>query len=269
MYFEVDGQRTFAYTGAREAVAGQPAILFVHGGGLEHSVWVLQSRYFAHHGYNVLAIDLPGHGCSQGEAPSRIEDMADWCVRALDALAIPDTAMVGHSMGSLVTLETAARHPQRVWHAALLGTSVPMPVTDELLGAAAANEHAAFDMINIWGHAVASQIGGNRAPGMWMTGATVRLLERSRPGVLHKDLAACASYGNGLEAATRIRCPVHVLLGAEDMMAAPKRAQAVIGALTDARVTVLAGCGHMLMSERPDETLDALLDSVRAATPAG
>jgi len=203
MYFTVDGHKAFAYTGAMEPVPGAPAVVFIHGGGCDHTVWNLQSRYLAHHGFNVYAIDLPAHGLSAGEALTSIDAMATWIWSAMDIVGETRAALVGHSLGSLVALEAAGSAPERCWHLCLVGTSVPMAVTDELLNAAEGNEHTAFDMVNIWGHAMSSQLGGNQSPGMWMTGSTVRLLERSGPGVLHADLGACNDYSAGLATAAR------------------------------------------------------------------
>lgn len=262
MEFTVDGIRAYAYTGSREFDTSKPSIVFIHGGGLDHCVWLLQSRYFAHHGYNALALDLPGHGRSAGEPAETIEAMADWTLRAMDALAVNEFTLAGHSMGALVALESAARTGRRTALALLVGISVPMPVSEALLSAARADDHAAFDMVNLWGHDHGAQIGGNPSPGMWMTGGAVRLLERSAPGVLFNDLAACNNYVAGLESARKITSPVHVILGSNDIMASPKAAGAVISALSNVRVTELPNCGHMLMSEQPDRVLEAMKESV-------
>ena len=268
MKFTVNGHQGYAYTGTKAPVSSQATLAFVHGGGLDHTVWLLQSRYFAHHGYNVLAFDLPAHGQSEGEPLASIGAMADWVVRALDALEVEHAAFIGHSMGSLVVLEAAARYPERAWLLAMLGTAVPMAVTEHLLGAARANQHAAFDMINIWGHGGQAQIGGNQSPGMWMTGSAVRLLERSRPGVLYADLNACNEYVDGLESAARVQCPTHLILGSRDAMTPTRVARDLIATLGDPMVTTLRDCGHMVMAERPNEVLDALVESVTAHGPA-
>ena len=264
MKLPVDMHDAFAYTGGRPFAAGRPTIVFVHGGGLDHSVWILQSRYFAHHGYSVLAIDLPGHGRSGGSPLPSIEAMADWCARLLDSAGVERAAVIGHSMGALVALAFGARHPGRAWLLGLIGVSTPMPVSEGLLDAARDDEPAAFDMVNIWGHDVSAQIGGNQAPGMWMTGGAVRLLERSGPGVLFNDLNACNHYVAGLENAAQVRCPTHLILGERDVMAMPANTRALRTALASLRVTELPGCGHMLMAERPGEVLDALIESLSA-----
>ncbi len=259
MNLVVEGHDAYAYTGAKEFQATREPLIFVHGGGLDHTVWLLQSRYFAHHGRGVVAVDLPAHGKSGGVALTSIADMADWVVRLMDAARAETATLIGHSMGALVVHEAAARHPGRVRCIVTLGISVPMPVTDALLSAAKADKHAAFDMVNIWGHGPRAQMGGNQVPGMWMIGSGVRLLEGSAPGVLYADLNACNEYRDGLASSALITCPVHVILGRDDRMSPVNAAQPLLKSLADSRVTVLENCGHMLMAEKPGEVLDLLI----------
>ena len=259
MRLRVAGNDIYAYTGARAVDATLPTVVFVHGASHDHSVWALQSRYFAHHGWNALAVDLPGHGRSGGEALPRVEAIADWIVALLDAAGAPKAALVGHSLGALAVLDAGGRHPERVTGIALLGPVVPMPVSDLLLDAAKANDPVACELITGWSYSAAKQLGGNQVPGMWMTGNAMRLMERARPGVLYADLAACHAYAGGLRAAAAVRCPALLILGERDQMAPPKGAQALIATLADGRVVTLSGCGHALMAEEPDAVLDALV----------
>ena len=258
MRVQVAGSDVYAYTGSRPFDAALPTIVFVHGAANDHSVWALQSRYFAHHGRNVLAVDLPGHGRSGGDALPSVEAIADWLPALLDAAGVPAAALVGHSLGALAVLAAAARQPARVTRIVLLGPAVPMPVSDVLLNAAKANDHVAYELINGWSHSPGKQLGGSPVPGMWLMGSGMRLMERTRPGVLYTDLAACHTYADGLIAAAAVRCPALLILGARDLMAPPKSAQALIAALADARVVTLPDCGHALMAEQPDAVLDAL-----------
>ena len=266
MNLTVDGVPIYAYTGARDFDPARDPLIFVHGGGLDHTVWLLQSRYFAHHGHGVLAVDLPAHGKSGGQTLESIPDMADWVVRLMDAAGVDTATLVGHSMGALVVHEAAARHSGRIRSIVTIGISVPMPVVDALLTAARANEHDAFDMVNIWGHGKRAHVGGNQAPGMWMIGSGVRLLEKSAPGVLFADLTACNEYRDGLASSARITCPVHVILGRDDRMSPIRAAQPLLEALPDARVTILEDCGHMLMAEKPGEILDLLIATMENST---
>ena len=264
MNFTVDGRQAFAYTAAHDVDAAKPTIVFVHGAGLDHSWWGLQSRYFGYHGRNVLAVDLPGHGRSDGKPLATIGEMADWVLRLLDALKLPKAAVVGHSMGSLVALECAARRPERVERIALLGTAYPMKVGEAFLDAAKRNDHAAYDMETIWGHAAQVPLAGNPNPGMWMYGDTLARLARLAPGVLYNDLNACNSYAGGEAAAAKVKCPALFILGRRDQMTVPKAGQAFAEMLPGAKVVQIAPSGHSLMAESPDATLDALIEFFRA-----
>ncbi len=262
MELRVDGRRAFATTGGRLHVPGQKAVILVHGAGMDRTVWVLQTRYFAHHGRNVLAVDLPGHGRSEGPPLASVGDMAEWLARLMDAADIETASIVGHSMGSLAALELCARFPGRVDAAALLSTAFPMAVSEELLSAAKADNRDAIDMITAWGHGRDARLGGHMAPGLWMTGGAERLLEGACAGVLHADLRACDGYRDGLEAAARVRCPVLLVLGREDRMTPPRAARELADAIPSARTVVIDACGHMAMIERPDQVLDAIREAI-------
>ncbi len=261
MEVQVDGKRAFATTGGRPFDPARSTAILIHGAGMDHTVWVLQTRYIAYHGRNVLAVDLPGHGRSEGPALTSIEEMADWVGRFLEAMDIEDAAVVGHSMGSLVAIELSARLPDTISSTVLLSTAMPMVVSDDLLAAAKANDHEAIDMITIWGHGRGAQLGGHKAPGLWMTGGAERLLEQAAESVLFTDLNACNTYQNGLEVASRIRCPVLLMVGNEDRMTPPRAARALADAIPDCTTEIIGGCGHMMMIEKPDQVLDHIRDA--------
>jgi pimeloyl-ACP methyl ester carboxylesterase len=258
--FAVDGRKVFAYTAAHAIDPAKPTIVFVHGAGLDHSWWGLQSRYFGYHGRNVLAVDLPGHGRSEGPPLATIEAMAGWIVRVLDAARLERASLVGHSMGSLAALECAASYPARVERIALLGTAYPMKVTDAFLKAAQANEQSAYDMETIWGHAPQVPLGGNPNPGMWMYGDTLARLARLASGVLYADLKACNDYAEGLASAAKLRCPALFIVGRRDQMTPPKAAQGLAAAVAGSQTVDIASSGHSLMAEAPDAVLDALIE---------
>jgi pimeloyl-ACP methyl ester carboxylesterase len=258
MQLTVDGTDIFVATGGREFDPALPAIVLLHGAGFDHTTWALHSRWFAHHGYGVLAPDLPGHGRSGGAPLSTIAEMADWTAVLLGAAGAAKARLVGHSMGSLIALETAARHPAKVTALSLLGTAATMTVGPDLLKAAEANDHAALDMVSIWGLGYQAELGGSLAPGLWMHTGAQRVLEQCRPGVLFNDLAACNAYQNALAAAAQVTVPTTFILGERDMMTPAKAGRALAAALPNSRTVVLRGAGHMMMVERPDELLAAL-----------
>lgn len=258
MRMQVDGQEAYAYTGGRPFDASLPTVAFVHGAQSDHSVWGLQSRYLAHHGFSVLAFDLPGHGRSGGSPLSSVEAIARWVLDALGAAGVERAHLVGHSMGSLVALEAAGLAPRRVASLALLGSAFPMRVSDALLTAARDDEPGAIGMVNAWSHSGLTHAPGCPGPGFSVLNQNLRLMQRQRPGTLRVDFSACNAYAGGLARAEQLGCPVLFVLGARDQMTPPKAARALIGAVPDARVVEVAHCGHALMAERPDAVLAAL-----------
>jgi pimeloyl-ACP methyl ester carboxylesterase len=258
MNLTVNGKDVFVATGGREFDNSLPAAVLIHGAGFDHSAWAMHSRWFAHHGFSVLAPDLPGHGRSQGPPLKTIAEMADWTTALLDAAGATTAHLIGHSMGSLIALETAARHPARVSALGLIGTSSAMTVGPDLLKAAEANDDAAIDMVSIWGLGFDAEIGGSLAPGLWMHGGAQRVLQHCAPGVLFTDLSACNSYQDALAAGAKVTVPTTLILGEKDMMTPAKAGKALASAIPHARTVVLEGAGHMMMTEKPDELLAAL-----------
>lgn len=261
MILTVDGAEVFATTGGKPFNPELPLVVFLHGAGFDHSMWALFSRWFSHHGYSVLAPDLPGHGRSKGEPIPSIAAMADWTIKLIDAAGAKKAGLVGHSMGSLIALDAAARYPDRISALSLIGVGGAMPVSHDLLNAAKDNNHDAIDMVSIWGFGFAAGLGGSQAPGLWMMGGGQRVLERGKPGALHNDLAACNDYKDALVAAAKVTAPTTLILGERDMMTPLKSGRQLAAAISGSMPVVLPGAGHMLTAERPDDVLKALIAS--------
>lgn len=266
MHLTVQSQSAYAYTGGRPHQAGQATVVMIHGAQNDHSVWILQSRQLAHHGFNVLAVDLPGHGRSAGAPLDSIVALADWIEALLAAAGIERAHLVGHSMGSLIALDLAGRRPDRVASLSLLGSAFPMAVSDALLTAAREDEPRAFDMINRWSHQRLNHHPGCPGPGFSVYVQALRLMERQRPGVLHTDFDACNRYADGFARADAVRCPVLMLIGRQDIMTPPKAARALAGHLQDVRIVEIEDCGHSLMTEQGDAVLGALRAFLGQAT---
>jgi pimeloyl-ACP methyl ester carboxylesterase len=258
MEFSVDGRRVFAGTGGREHSPELPSIVLLHGAGMDHTVFALQARALAYHGRNLLALDLPGHGRSEGPPLDSVAAMADWVLRAASSLGLELLRIAGHSMGALIALEAAARGGTRVEALVLMGFVPEMRVHPDLLASARAGSHTAVELMTSWSLGARALIGANPAPGLWLMGSVLSLLERAPSAALAADLSACDSYRDAAQAAARIRCPTLLLLGGEDRMTPPARGQAFAGRFAQARVSVLAGVGHMMMLEDPAATLTAL-----------
>jgi pimeloyl-ACP methyl ester carboxylesterase len=261
MKLQVLGREAYAYSGGKPFDASLPTLVFVHGALNDHSVWTLLARWFAHHGWGVLAVDLPGHMRSAGPALTSVEQMADWLLALLRAAGVERTALAGHSLGSLVALEAASRAPERVTRLALLAACVPMPVPQVLLDLARNDVRAAIDRVVTYSFSTLAAKPSYPGPGTWLRGSSRQLMRQvmaagADPLLFHTDFAACNAYAGGLHAAPRVRCPSHLVLAEQDQMTLPRGARQVAEAL-QATVHRVPG-GHFLMQEQPDGVLAAM-----------
>jgi pimeloyl-ACP methyl ester carboxylesterase len=254
----VDGRTVFATTGGTEFDPAKPAVVFLHGAGFDRTAWRLQTRWFAHHGRSVLAVDFPAHGRSEGPALDSIAAMADWTARLIETAGLKQAALVGHSMGALVALDCAARHPDKVRALALCGVAVDMPVHPEMLESAKANTLKVQELMTFWGIGNALHKGGMVSPGLWLRRESLAVLAGNRPDVIHSDLAACNAYKDAPQRAAAVTCPTVLVLGDGDLMTPAGKGKALAAALPGAKTVVVANSGHFMMVERPDETLEAL-----------
>jgi pimeloyl-ACP methyl ester carboxylesterase len=261
MKLSVHGREVYAYTGGKPFDPALPTLVFVHGALNDHSVWTLLARWAAHHGFGVLALDLPGHQRSAGPALTIVEAMADWLLAVLDAAGVQRAALAGHSLGSLVTLEAAARAPQRATHLLMFGTAVPMPVGAALLDASRDDPLKAIEMTIQYSFSTLAAKPSYPGPGAWLRGGARGLMRQVLAGsgdplLFHTDFSACNDYRSGLAAAERVRCPAHLILAAADQMTPPRAARDVAAALK-ATVHTVPG-GHFLMQEQPEAVLAAM-----------
>ena len=256
----------YAYNGGKAFDSSKPTVVFIHGVLHDHSVWILQSRYLAHHGYNVLAVDLPGHCRSGGDAPDSVEAASAFIEQLLDAAGIEKAAVVGHSWGSLIALETAGRLGDRITHLGLVGVAFPMPVSPALLEASLNEPMKALQMVNVFSRATLNAPPSVLGPGTWVYGTSMALGRRvlasnTKVNVFHRGFKACDSYTHGLKAMQAVTCPILFLLGKQDQMTHPKGAKDLID---NARAhnkkfrVVELPMGHHQMGETPEETLQAL-----------
>lgn len=264
MHFEVNGHRLYAYSAGKPLVDGQPTVVFIHGVLNDHSVWALQSRHFAYNGWNVLAINLPGHARSGGPPPANVQDAAATIIALLDAAGVESAALVGHSFGSLIAMETAAQAPDRVSYVALAGTASPMRVAPALLENSLNAPEKAIHMVNVFSHSTLCPPPSSLGPGTWVSGASRALMRRvlasnTQTNVFHAGFTACDQYAGGDEAIDTISCPLLFLIGRHDRMTPPKSARALAGRAQHAR-TVEVDAGHAMMTEAPGPVLDALRD---------
>lgn len=252
MYAEVNGKRVFATTGGKPFEPGKPAVVFLHGSGFDHTVWNLQSRFFAFRDYSVLALDLPGHTNSEGPPLGSIEEMAEWLHSVFEALKVADVSLVAHSQGCLVALEYASRYADRLRSMSLITSGLATPVNEALLDAAKNRPDEAIAMMTGWGFGHAGHFGLGPVPGNAMVTAGQKVMRRNTPEALLADLNACNHYVNGAAAAAAVRCPVQVIVAGKDRMAPKKATDALISGLDNPEVAHIPDSGHIVPQEAPN-----------------
>lgn len=273
MNWVVNGHAAYAYTGGKAFDPALPCVVFVHGALNDHSVWNLLARWFAHHGHAVLAVDLPGHGRSEGPPAPDVESAARWLLALLDAAGVREAKIAGHSMGSLIALEAAAQAPDRVRALAMIGTAYPMKVSDALLATAEQRPQQAIEMVTAFSLASTASKPSFPGPGMWLHGGTRALMRRIQAiaertqglNLFLHDFRVCNAYAGGFEAAAKVRAPVDLILGERDQMTVPKAARELATKLS-ARVHTVPS-GHSMMAEAPDAVLNALQAAWLAPAP--
>lgn len=271
MKITVQGHTLFAYSGGKPFNPELPTAVFIHGVLHDHSVWILQTRYLAHHGWNVLAIDLPGHAKSEGTPPATVQAAADTVLALLDTMKIQRAALIGHSFGSLIALEATARdkraHPGRVTYLVMVGTAFPMRVSPALLDFSVSAPNKAIDMVNSFSHSTLAPPPSALGPGTWLYGGNKALMRRvlaSNPevNVFYTGFKACDSYDAGETAMAQVDCPTLFVLGSADQMTPPKAAQSLVKVCAQPTVVHLPA-GHSLMTEAPEGVLQALKDFLK------
>lgn len=262
MKLKIDGETVFFSSGNCKIDPKKDSVLLIHGTGQDHSIWRLPTRYFAGHDRNVIAVDLPGHGRSGGRPLNSVRALADWVIEVLNTAGLDSAAVAGHSLGSLVALAVAALYPRRIRSIVLIGTAVPMPVSEHLLRKARENSHEAIEMLTHWGFSKAAQTGGNAADVNGLLNSNMRLMEKAKPGVIYADLVACNEYREGMEHAKKVDCPALLILGECDRLTPVRSAARLAEALPNAEKVILEGCGHALLAERPDTVLNQLIRMV-------
>lgn len=268
MYFEVNAKQVFATTGGKPFDNSKPTVIFLHGSGFDHTVWGLQSRFFAFRNYAVLVPDLPGHTNSEGPALESIEALADWLNDVVETLDAKDISLVAHSQGCLVALEFASRYPDRLRSVSFIASGLATPVNDFLLNAAEKDPEAAIAMMLSWGFGPAGHLHQGPIPGNSMVAGGRKVMRGNTPDALATDLKACNDYANGEAAAGRVSGPIQVIVAGKDRMAPRKSTMELIEHLADPEVALIPESGHVIPQEVPNQCRALLKAFVFSKNPA-
>ena len=257
MIFEIKNKSIYASDAGQGINSKKQTIVFLHGSGLSHIVWSLTEQFFYINNFNVLSIDLPGHGKSDGPCLESIEKIAEWLEDVFKKLNLKNLVLVGHSQGCLEILEYSHRYTKRLDKIVFVGGSNRMPVHPDLIKLAQDGHSDAVKLMMKWGYEGSKKfIGGNPVE---------KIIQSSRDisEILAVDLIACNNYKNGSQAARKISCPVMLILGEVDKMVDLKAGKKFASLIKNSKTQILDRCGHMIMIEKAFEMREKVLEFLK------
>ena len=237
----------FVSTGGMEIDNTKPTILLMHGSGLSHIVWSLHEQFYTSQGFNVLAIDLPGHGNSDGPALKSIQEISDWVKNLMKVVNVNKIIIIGHSQGSLVGIDFGSRYPDLIDKLVLVAGSYRMPVNQDLIDLAEAGDEKAILLMMKWGYEGSKAfIGGNPVKKIINSSREIR-------EVLAVDLNACNNYKGGKESLEKINCSTLCIFGDLDKMVPINVGNKMAELIKNSKTKVITNCGHMIIFEKAFE----------------
>ncbi len=254
MIFQLENKNIYASDSGQGLDKNKDTIVFLHGSGLSHIVWSLAEQFFSSKNFNVLSIDLPGHGNSDGPCLDSIEKIADWLEKVFDKLQLKNLILVGHSQGCLEILEYSSRYKERIKKLVFVGGSNKMPVHPDLIELAQNGHSDAVKLMMKWGYEGSKKfIGGNPVEKIIQS-------PRDISEILAVDLKACNNYSNGSEAAKAINLPSMLIYGELDKMVNLEAGKKFSNLIKNSTTHVIKGCGHMIMIEKAFEMREKILE---------
>ena len=254
MIFQLENKNIHASDSGQGIDINKDTIVFLHGSGLSHIVWSLAEQFFSSKNYNVLSIDLPGHGNSDGPCLDSVEKIADWMEKVFDKLILKNLILVGHSQGCLEILEYSSRYKERLKKLVFVGGSNKMPVHPDLIELAQSGHSDAVKLMMKWGYEGSKKfIGGNPVEKIIQS-------PRDISEILAVDLNACNNYSNGSEAAKVIDLPSMLIFGELDKMVNLEAGKKFSNLIKNSTTHVIKGCGHMIMIEKAFEMREKILE---------
>ncbi len=257
MIIEVENTKIFSSDVGQSFDENKQTVILLHGSGQSHVVWSLTDQYLTDLGYNVFAIDMPGHGNSEGKSLQTIEDLAEWLEKLINKIGIRDLILLGHSQGCLVALEYIYKYPKNVKKVIFVAGSYEIPVNKSLIDLALAGDVESLNLMMKWGYGYSKQfIGGNPLQKILNSPREIR-------EVLAVDLIACNNYKNGINALKKIMCPSLFIFGELDKMIKLEKGKEFSKLVTDSKTHIIKDCGHMVILENPFEMREKIADFLK------
>ena len=254
MIIEIENKSVHASDAGQGVDNSKDTIVFLHGSGLSHIVWSLTEQFFSSKNFNVLSIDLPGHGNSEGPCLDSIEKITDWLEKVFEKLNLKNLILVGHSQGCLEAIEYSFKYKKRLKKMVLISGSYRMPVNKDLIDLASNGDSDAVKLMMKWCYEGSKKfIGGNPIE---------RIIQSPRDisEILAVDLIACNNYANGSKAAQSISCPIMLVFGELDKMVNLEAGKKFADLVKNSITYIIPGCGHMIMIEKAFEMREKILE---------
>ena len=257
MDFEINKNKVFSMDTGETFDKNKKSIILLHGSGQSHVVWSLTTQFLSDHNYNVFAIDLPGHGNSEGECLKSIEVMANWLHSVTIKLGIDKVILIGHSQGCLVALEYANKYSSNIEKIIFVAGSYEIPVNKSLIDLALSGNMESINLMMKWGYGSSKQfIGGNPLQKILNSPREIR-------EVLAVDLIACNNYKNGKNAIKKINFPSFLIFGELDKMIKVEKGNEFAGLIKDSKTHIIKNCGHMIILENAFEMREKIIDFLK------
>ena len=257
MIIEVENKKVFASDAGQSFDKNKETIVLLHGSGQSHVVWSLTEQYLSSLGYNVLTIDLPGHGNSEGKSLKSIEEIADWLDKVVKKIGVSQLTILGHSQGSLVSLEYYFKFPKKIKKLVFVAGAYEIPVNKSLIDLSLSGDMESLNLMMKWGYGHSKQfIGGN--PLQKILNSTREVRE-----VLAVDLIACNNYKNGMKAVKSVKCPTFFVFGELDKMIKLEKGKKFADLISGSKVHVIKNCGHMIVLENAFEMREKVAEFLK------
>ena len=257
MIFEVENKKVFSSDIGQSFDKKKHTIILLHGSGQSHVVWSLTDQYLADEGFNVFALDLPGHGNSEGSSLKSIEEMADWLNKVVKVIGIKDLTLLGHSQGCLVAIEYANKFPDNIKNLIFVAGSYQIPVNKSLIDLANAGDFESINLMMKWGYGYSKQfLGGNPLQKILNSSREIR-------EVLAIDLIACNNYKNGISSIKKIKCPTFFVFGELDKMIKLDKGKEFSGLIPGSKTHIIKDCGHMIILENAFEMREKVAEFLK------
>jgi pimeloyl-ACP methyl ester carboxylesterase len=257
LIFEIDSKKVFVSDAGKGINKNKDSIVFLHGSGLSHIVWSLTEQYLSNQDYNVLSIDLPGHGNSEGKSLKSIEEISNWLEKVFNKLNISGLTIIGHSQGCLEALEYYSKYSKRVKRLVFVGGSYKMPVNQDLIDLAQDGDDQAVKLMMKWSYENSKKfIGGNPVEKIINSPRDIR-------EILAIDLIACNNYKNGSEALKSISCPTLFIFGELDKMVNLEKGKKFAELIPNSETHIIKDCGHMIMFEKAFEMREKICEFLK------